>query len=57
MATGHAILRAVWHMLDRREPFNNLGDDYYKSDTNAEARRLIKRLKILGVDVTVNEAA
>jgi hypothetical protein len=44
-------------MLDRREPFNDLGDDYYKSDTNAEARRLIKRLKILGVDVTVNEAA
>jgi transposase len=57
VATGHAILRTVWHMLDRREPFNNLGDDYYKSDTNVEARRLIKRLKILGVEVTINDAA
>lgn len=57
VATGHAILRTVWHMLDRREPFNNLGDDYYKSDTNVEARRLIKRLKLLGVEVTINDAA
>ena len=57
VATGHAILRTMWHMLQRRETFNNLGDDYYRADTDAEARRLLKRLKILGLDVTVNPAA
>lgn len=57
VATGHAILIAAWHMLERNEPFHDRGDDYYKSDTNAEARRLIKRLKLLGLDITINEAA
>lgn len=57
VATGHAILIAVWHMLSRREPFNDLGADYHRSDTNVEARRLIKRLKILGVDITLNNPA
>jgi transposase len=56
VATGHALLIAVWHMLDRREPFNDLGADYYRTDTAVEARRLLRRLKSLGVDVTVNAA-
>jgi hypothetical protein len=43
-------------MLDRREPFNNMGADYYRADTAVEAGRLLKRLKMLGVDVTINAA-
>ena len=57
VATGHAILRTMWHMLSRRESFNNLGEDYYKADADAEARRLIKRLRNLGIDITINPAA
>ena len=57
VAAGHAILIAVWHMLQRREPFNNMGADYYRTDTAVEARRLIKGLKILGIDVTIANAA
>ncbi|MEZ5235904.1 MAG: IS110 family transposase [Acidimicrobiales bacterium] len=57
VATGHAILRAMWHMLSRREAFSNQGEDYFKVDSAAEARRLIKRLQLLGLDVTINPAA
>jgi transposase len=55
VATGHAILIAAWHMLARREPFNDLGTDYYRADTAVEARRLIKRLKTLGVEVSITD--
>jgi transposase len=57
VATGHAILIAMWHMLTRREEFNNQGPDYYKRHNDTEARRLVKRLKTLGIDVTINEPA
>lgn len=59
VATGHSILIAAWHILSRREAFQNLGVDYYSSRTNpeAEARRLLKRLQALGLQVTVQPAA
>jgi transposase len=56
VATGHAILIAAWHMLTRREPFENLGPDYYRTNPAAEARRLVKRLEALGLQVTVSAA-
>jgi transposase len=57
IATGHAILIAAWHILTRREPFQNLGADYHRPNPEAEARRLLKRLETLGVHVTVTAAA
>jgi transposase len=56
VATGHAILIATWHVLSRRQPFHNLGADYHRANPAAETRRLIKRLRDLGVDVTVTAA-
>jgi transposase len=57
VATGHSILVAAWHMLSRREPFENLGADYYRASPASEARRLVKRLQALGLTVTVTPAA
>jgi len=59
IATGHAILIACWHMLSKREPFNELGGDYYTSRHNpaAETRRLIRRLEALSHHVQVSPAA
>ena len=59
IATGHTILVAAWHMLSKREPFNELGHDYYTARHNpeSEARRLVKRLAALGVNVTIRPAA
>ena len=57
VATGHSILVAAWHMLSRREPFENLGADYCRTNPASEARRLVKRLEALGMHVTVSPAA
>jgi transposase len=57
VATGHSILIAAWHILTRREPFQNLGGDYYRANPASEARRLVKRLQALGLQVTVTPAA
>ena len=55
VATGHAVLVAVWHILDRRVPFHNLGRDYNdrRRDPAAETRRLVSRLEHLGHHVTL----
>ncbi len=57
VATGHSILIAAWHILTRGEPFQNLGGDYYRANPASEARRLVKRLQALGLQVTVTPAA
>jgi transposase len=59
IATAHSILVASWHMLSKREPFNELGHDYYslRHSPQTEAQRLLKRLAALGVSVTVQPAA
>lgn len=58
IATGHTILVAVWHMLSKREPFNELGHEYYSKRNNptTEAARLLKRLASLGMTVTIQPA-
>jgi transposase len=59
VATGHAVLVAVWHILERRTPFHNLGVDYNdrRRDPTIETRRLIARLEHLGHHVTITPAA
>ncbi len=58
IATGHTILVAVWHILSKREPFNELGHEYYSKRNNptTEAARLLKRLASLGMTVTIQPA-
>lgn len=53
-AVQHSILVSLVHMLDRDEPFHELGADYFLTRHNPErrARRLINELNTLGYTVT-----
>jgi transposase len=56
VAVGHTILVICWHLLSKREPFEDLGGDYYKRRVitpQVETRRLIARLEALGNTVTL----
>lgn len=54
-AVQHSILVSLFHMLDRDEPFHELGADYFLTRHNPERRarrRLINELNTLGYTVT-----
>ena len=57
VATGHKILTAAYHVLDRGVPYHDLGEEFfYRRDThNADRyrRRLIRQLERLGHKVTL----
>jgi transposase len=57
IATGHKILTAAYHVLNRGVPYNELGEEFfYRRDTEATERyrrRLIHQLERLGHKVTV----
>jgi transposase len=58
VAVAHTILFAAWHMLTTGSTYDELGSDYLsRRDTQAETRRLLKRLEALGHSVTINPAA
>jgi len=45
----------VFHVLDRRQPYQELGGDYFTNrlDTTLHIRRLVKELERLGQHVTL----
>jgi transposase len=57
VATGHKILTAAYHVLDKGVPYNELGEEFfYRRDTeNTERykRRLVHQLERLGHQVTL----
>ena len=54
LAVAHSICQRIWIVLDRREPYADLGVDYFdRRDTEAVKRRAIKRLADLGYHVTL----
>ncbi len=55
VAVAHSILVITYHILERREPYNELGGDYFIERQTKEAyqRRLIKQLERMGYDVTL----
>ncbi len=60
VATGRAILVAVWHLLS--EPsghFNDLGPQWreHKRSPRGQARRYVRQLQALGFNVTITPAA
>jgi transposase len=58
VAVGHAILVMIYHVLSRREPYKDLGANYFdERDRQAVQRRLIRRLEQLGYQVTVQLGA
>ncbi|MCA1701584.1 MAG: IS110 family transposase, partial [Actinobacteria bacterium] len=57
VATGHKILTAAYHVLDRGVPYDELGEDFfYRRDTEHTERyrrRLVRQLERLGHQVTL----
>ncbi len=55
VAVGHSIVVAVYYMLTRRQPYHDLGPDYFTRRHSREhhTRRLVRQLQALGYDVTL----
>ena len=58
-ALGHTILVIVWHLLQRRTDYEELGADYFaqRHETDAYRQRLVRQLEKLGHRVTLEPAA
>ncbi len=59
VAVGHSILVAAYHILDRRQPYHDLGPDYFRRRHSREhqTRRLVRQIQALGDKVTLEEVA
>ena len=56
VAVGHSILVMVYHVLQDRLRYQELGGDYFdRRNVNRQRKRLIRQLEALGVTVTVEE--
>lgn len=56
VAVGHSILVIVYHVLEIRASYYELGGDYFDRQNTAALRaRLIRKLETLGLKVTVEE--
>ena len=55
IAVGHSVLVAIYHMLTRREPYHELGAQYFDEHQRDHVqRRLVRRLeRLLGFAVTL----
>ena len=55
VAVEHSILVAIFHMLDRDEPYHDPGADCFtrRRDPNRHAQRLISQLDALGYDAII----
>ena len=57
VAVAHTLLVIVYHVLTTGEVYRELGGDYFdRRNTEALARRLVKRLSSLGYTVTLTPA-
>jgi hypothetical protein len=55
---GHTILVACWHVLSRRTPYEELGEDWFlRRRPDAHARRLARQIEALGFTVTIAPSA
>ena len=58
IAVGHTILVIAYHMLKKRQPYFELGADYFdQRKKNIVVKNAVKRLESLGLKVTVESAA
>lgn len=54
VAVMHSILVISYHLIQRNEPYRELGGDYFdKQKPEATAKRLVKRLESLGFQVSL----
>jgi transposase len=57
IAVAHAILEIAYHIIARREPYREVGEDYlHRLDPEARAKRLVHQLGHLGFDVILRPA-
>jgi transposase len=58
IAVGHTILVAIYHMLSRNLSYQELGGNYfYEHDWQAVEKRLVRCLKKLGYQVSLEYVA
>ncbi len=54
VAVGHSILVMIYHVLSRRQSYQELGGDYFdRQNVEQQKVRLIRKLESLGLRVTV----
>ena len=57
MAVAHSIAVILHHIIKNKQPFADLGHDYFeRRDRNAMTRRAVRQLQRLGHDVTLKAA-
>jgi len=58
LALAHTILVSAYHVIARREPYYELGEDYLRrADPEARVQRLVRQLGHLGFEVALTPAA
>jgi hypothetical protein len=58
VAVSHSILVIAYHMIQRKEPYNELGGDYfYKHRVEASVKHLVKQMEFLGFSVSLGQAS
>ena len=58
LAVAHTIFVSAYYMMQREQPYNDLGGNYFdERDRRHVERRLVKRLERLGYAVTLETAA
>jgi transposase len=56
VAVAHSIVVIAYHLMQRHEPYRELGGDYFdKQRPDTTAKRLVKRLERLGYAVTLQQ--
>lgn len=56
LAVAASMLTAAYHMLKYGVAYRDLGPDHFERDKQLQATRLLRRLKALGLEVTVRAA-
>jgi transposase len=57
VAVAHSLLIMAYHLLQRREPYQDLGSNYFdERERGAVARQSVRRLERLGFQVTLHAA-
>jgi transposase len=58
VAVAHSILQSIYYLLERKEPYREVGGDYFDKLRPANTtKRLVARLEKLGYRVTLETAA
>ena len=59
IAVAHSILVAAYHILDRQQPYHDLGAEYFRArhSPHHHVRRLVRQIEALGYRVTIDQEA